>query len=67
MEGKTIVFNYKKDSINYHKYVLMSKEVIGNIYIAKDIVEKAPESIQVTIQENTNADKTITQHDIRPA
>ena len=52
MDEKAVVFTFAKQTPFYYKYVLQDKEVLGNIYIAKDIIETAPEKIQIVIREN---------------
>ena len=52
MEEKTVIFTFAKQTPFYYKYVLQDKEVLGNIYIAKTIIETAPEKIQIVIREN---------------
>ena len=52
MDEKVAVLTLKKTSRNYYRYEYIGKEVIGRIYIAKDIIEVAPEKIQIVIREN---------------
>ncbi len=52
MDEKIIIMDFKRDSKNYYKYALTRGEIVGNIYIAKNIIETAPEKIQIVIREN---------------
>ena len=52
MDEKTVVFTFAKATSKYYKYTLQDKEIIGNIYLAKTIIETAPEKIQIVIREN---------------